>query len=126
MATLYAPRIVTDGLVLCLDAGNRKSYPGSGTSWVDMSGNNNTGTLTNGPTFGGGNGGSIVFDGVNDFVNFSNYLWSYGVLLFLLIVLELIFICVSTNNLIILLIIVSGLSITAYILIAFERTYIAR
>jgi hypothetical protein len=72
MATLYAPRIVTDGLVLCLDAANRKSYPGSGTVWNDLSGNNNTGTLTNGPTFGGGNGGSIVFDGVNDFVNFSN------------------------------------------------------
>jgi hypothetical protein len=68
MATLYAPRIVTDGLVLCLDAANRKSYPGSGTAWNDLSGNNNTGTLTNGPTFDSANGGSIVFDGVNDFV----------------------------------------------------------
>jgi len=68
MATLYSPRIVTDGLVVCLDAGNRKSYPGSGTSWTDLTGNGNTGTLTNGPTFDSGNGGSIVFDGVNDFV----------------------------------------------------------
>jgi len=69
MATLYSPKIVTNGLVLYLDAGNRKSYPGSGTTWTDISGNGNTGTLTNGPTFGSGNGGNIVFDGVNDFLN---------------------------------------------------------
>jgi hypothetical protein len=67
MAYNNGPRIVTDGLVLYLDAGNRKSYPGSGASWTDVSGNSNTGTLTNGPTFDGENGGSIVFDGVNDF-----------------------------------------------------------
>ena len=67
MATLYSPRIVTDGLVLCLDAGNRRSYPGSGTSWTDMSGNGNTGTLTNGPTFNGADGGRIIHDGVNDY-----------------------------------------------------------
>jgi len=72
MATLYAPRIVTDGLVLCLDAGNRKSYPGSGTTWNDLSGANNTGTLINGPTFSGGNGGSISFDGVNDYVDYGD------------------------------------------------------
>jgi hypothetical protein len=68
MSTSYSPKIVTDGLVLALDAANVKSYPGSGTSWSDLSGNNNNGTLTNGPTFSGENGGSIVFDGVNDFV----------------------------------------------------------
>jgi len=72
MATLYAPRIVTDGLVLCLDAGNRKSYPGSGTTWNDLSGANNTGTLTNGPTFSAANGGSISFDGVNDYIDVGN------------------------------------------------------
>jgi hypothetical protein len=66
MATLYSPRIVTDGLVLYLDAGNRKSYPGSGTSWTDLTGNGNNGTLINGPSFNSGNGGSISFDGVND------------------------------------------------------------
>jgi hypothetical protein len=66
MATLYSPRIVTDGLVVCLDAGNRKSYPGSGTTWFDLSGNGSNGTLTNGPTFDSANGGSISFDGVND------------------------------------------------------------
>ena len=41
MANLYGPRIVTDGLVLHLDAGNRKSYPGSGSNWYDLSGNGN-------------------------------------------------------------------------------------
>jgi hypothetical protein len=59
---------VTDGLVLHLDAGNPASYPGSGTTWTDLSGNNNNGTLINGPTYSSDNGGSIVFDGVNDYV----------------------------------------------------------
>jgi hypothetical protein len=63
------PRIVTDGLILHLDAANSKSYPGSSTIWNDLSGNNNTGTLTNGPTFSSANKGSIVFDGTNDFVS---------------------------------------------------------
>jgi hypothetical protein len=70
MCALYhSPRIVTDGLVLCLDAANVRSYPGSGTSWFDLSGNGNTGTLTNGPTFNSANGGSVVFDGVNDYID---------------------------------------------------------
>ena len=62
------PNIITDGLVLCLDAANTKSYPGSGTTWSDLSGNGNNGTLVNGPTFDSGNNGSIVFDGVNDYI----------------------------------------------------------
>lgn len=65
------PDIVTDGLVLALDAGNHKSYPGSGTAWNDLAGSNN-GTLTGGPTFNSGNGGSIVFDGSNDYIAISN------------------------------------------------------
>jgi hypothetical protein len=69
MATFGGSNIVTDGLVLWLDAANRKSYPGSGNTWLDLSGNNNTGTLTNGPTFSSANNGSIVFDGTNDYVN---------------------------------------------------------
>ena len=68
MAIFYNPRIVTDGLVLALDAANTKSYPGSGTAWTDLSGRGNTGTLTNGPTYNSANGGSIVFDGVDDYV----------------------------------------------------------
>jgi hypothetical protein len=68
----YSPRIVTSGLVLALDAADKLSYRGSGTTWRDLSGNNNTGTLTNGPTFSTGNMGSIVFDGVDDYVNCGN------------------------------------------------------
>ena len=62
------PSIVTSGLALYLDAGNASSYPGSGTNWNDLSGNGRNGTLTNGPTYSATNGGSIVFDGINDFV----------------------------------------------------------
>lgn len=73
MATQYANgRIVTDGLVLNLNAADPNSYPGSGTTWTDISGNGNTGTLTNGPTFNSANGGSIVFDGVDDYSNILN------------------------------------------------------
>jgi hypothetical protein len=60
--------IVTDGLVLNLDAGFTPSYPKNGTTWYDVSGSNN-GTLTNGPTFSSNDGGSIVFDGTNDYIN---------------------------------------------------------
>lgn len=60
--------VVTTGLQLYLDAGNASSYPGSGTTWTDLSGNSRTGTLTNGPTYSATNGGSIVFDGSNDYV----------------------------------------------------------
>ena len=68
MATQYAfGKIVTDGLVLALDAADKNSYSGSGTTWRDLSGNTNNNTLTNGPTFNSANGGSIVFDGVDDF-----------------------------------------------------------
>lgn len=67
MSTMYNPAIVLNGLVLSLDAGNIKSYPGAGTAWTDISGLGNTATLTGGPTFNGANGGSIVFDGVNDY-----------------------------------------------------------
>jgi hypothetical protein len=63
------PPIVGDGLVLNLDAANFRSYAGTGTAWNDVSGNSNNGTLTNGPTYSSANGGSIVFDGVNDYVN---------------------------------------------------------
>ena len=69
MGLSHSPKIVTNGLVLALDAANNKSYPRSGTTWTDLSGNNNTGTLTNGPTFSDGNMGSIVFDGTNDYVS---------------------------------------------------------
>jgi hypothetical protein len=63
------PPIVTNGLVLNLDCGNRLSYPTSGTTWTDLSGFANNGTLTNGPTYNPNNLGSIVFDGTDDYVN---------------------------------------------------------
>ncbi len=68
MATQFAfGKIVTDGLVLALDAADRNSYPGSGTTWTDLSINKSNSTLTNSPIFNSSNGGSIVFDGVDDY-----------------------------------------------------------
>jgi hypothetical protein len=64
------PAIVTDGLVLNLDAGFTPSYPTINTTWYDVSSGVNNGTLTNGPTYSSANGGSIVFDGSNDYVDF--------------------------------------------------------
>ena len=89
MGAYSGPDIVEDGLVLCLDAGNAKSYLGSGTTWTDLSGQGNTGTLVNGPTYSSANGGSIVFDGSNDYVDttfgenivstgFTFNFWFYG------------------------------------------------
>ena len=72
MSTRYNPSIVRDNLVLYLDAANTKSYPGSGTTWKDISGKGNNGTLTNGPTFDSNNLGSIDFDGTNDHVVLSS------------------------------------------------------
>jgi hypothetical protein len=68
MGLYHSPRIVTDGLVLALDAADANSYVSGSTTWYDLAGSNN-GTLTNGPTYNNANGGSIVFDGVNDHVN---------------------------------------------------------
>ena len=72
MALSHSPSIVLDGLVLCLDAGNPKSYPGSGTTWTDLSGNGNNGTLVNGVGYSGDNFGSLVFDGSNDAIDVGN------------------------------------------------------
>jgi hypothetical protein len=69
----YTGGIVTNGLVLNLDAAKVDSYPGTGTTWRDLSGNNNSGSLVNGPTFSGiGKQAAIVFDGVDDYVS-TNY-----------------------------------------------------
>ena len=70
MGISYNTSTVRDGLVLHLDAANTKSYPGTGTTWNDLSGNGNNGTLINGPTYSSDNKGSIVFDGVNDTSSF--------------------------------------------------------
>jgi hypothetical protein len=68
----YLGNIVTQGLVLDLDAAIKGSYPGTGTTWTDVSNNGNNGTLINGPTFSSADYGSIVFDGTNDVVNCGN------------------------------------------------------
>jgi len=67
----YQGNVVTSGLVLALDAGNLVSYGGTGTNWYDLTTNGNNGTLVNGPTYSTLNGGSIVFDGLDDTVSFS-------------------------------------------------------
>ena len=72
----YYGNIVRDGLVLDLDAAKQDSYPGSGTVWRDIAGGVITGSLINGPTFDPSNFGSIVFDGVNDYVSCGNVLFN--------------------------------------------------
>lgn len=67
-----APPIVTDGLVFVVDAANYESYPGSGTTWSDLSGNGNNGTLKNGAAFNSTNIDGITFDKVDEYVEISN------------------------------------------------------
>ena len=63
---------VRQGLAMNLDAGNSASYPGTGTTWTDLTGNLRTGTLINGVGFSSSNGGSLTFDGTNDYVSVAN------------------------------------------------------
>jgi hypothetical protein len=65
--SLPTPNIVTSGLTLNYDAGNKNSYLGTGTSWLNLQPTTITSTLTNGPTFSTNNGGTIVLDGTNDY-----------------------------------------------------------
>jgi hypothetical protein len=67
-------QIVTNNLILHLDAGNKNSYSGSGTLWTDLTGNGYNGTLNNGASFNSSNGGSIVLDGTDDDISFGNIL----------------------------------------------------
>lgn len=76
MPNNYGPRIVTDGMVMCLDAGNPKSYPGSGTAWIDLSGRGNNLTLYNGPTF---SNGVFTFDGTNDYAQNATNILGTGI-----------------------------------------------
>ena len=77
-SNIVAPGIVTDGLVLHLDAGNYESYPIAGTSWYDLSDRRNNGTLTNGPTYVRDGGGAISFDGTNDYASTNNSIGNFG------------------------------------------------
>ena len=80
MGVAYNSSIVTNGLVLCLDAANSKSYPGSGDTWTDLSGNGVIGTLSaTSIGYDSANGGSLVFDGTDDYVDCgSNSNFSFG------------------------------------------------
>ena len=70
MSFNYSPKIVNDSsLLFYLDAVNTKSYVSGSTTWTDISKGGNTGTLVNGPSFSSANGGSIVFDGTDDYCN---------------------------------------------------------
>ena len=72
MGVAYNSKIVTDGLQLCLDAGNLKSYPTTGLTWTDLSGNGRNGTLSaTSIGYNSANGGSLVFDGADDYVQCS-------------------------------------------------------
>ena len=69
MAVNTRNSIVTNGLVLALDAGNTKSYVSGSTTWFDISGNTNSGSLVNGPTFSNQNGGQIQFGPTSRYIN---------------------------------------------------------
>lgn len=69
----FSNTIITDGLVLFLDAGNKNSYPGSGTTWYDLSSHGTNGTLINGVSYSSSNGGSFSFDGTDDYITISSY-----------------------------------------------------
>lgn len=68
MGVAGGPDLIQDGLVLSLDASDRNSYVSGSTTWFDLSGLNNSGSLINGPTFNTGSLGSIVLDGTNDYI----------------------------------------------------------
>ena len=67
MSYLNGPQIITNGLILCLDAGNTKSYPGTGTTWYDLSGKGYNGTLSD-ITFNSSNNGYMIFNGTSSYI----------------------------------------------------------
>ena len=72
MGLSHSPRIVTDGLVFCVDAANKRSYPGAGTAWTDLSKQGNNVSLKNGIAFSTDKAGIFTFDGANEYVTFSD------------------------------------------------------
>ena len=78
MGLSHSPTIVTDGLVLCLDAANSRSYPKTGNTWYDLSGRNNHGTLNNTPVFSELNGGCFLFDGTNEYISITTSDIAFG------------------------------------------------
>ena len=68
MVTSYNTNVVTDGLVYCLDAANRRCYSGTGTTGVDLA-LGGTATLTNQVTFSSDKAGVFAFDGTDDYID---------------------------------------------------------
>jgi hypothetical protein len=73
MGTKYNPSLVRNGLLMYVDAANPRSYPGSGNTWYDLSGNNNHMTLVNGVGFSTASGGVLQTDGTNDYISLSPF-----------------------------------------------------
>ena len=73
MSLQHSPSIILNGLVLCLDAANKKSYSGSGNTWIDLSGNGRNAILANSPTYSSANSGFLTFDGATQTANVSNW-----------------------------------------------------
>jgi hypothetical protein len=71
MALQHHPRIITNGLVLYIDAANTRSYSGSGNTALGLI-TGIDGTLVNGVGFTSANNGAFTFDGTNDYINFGN------------------------------------------------------
>jgi hypothetical protein len=74
MSFSHSPKIITDGLILALDVGNPKSYISGSAAWFSLSSPTTSGSLINGPVFDSGSGGSIFFDGADDYVRIQNNL----------------------------------------------------
>lgn len=72
MAFQFSPKVVTDGLVLYLDAANSKSYSGNGSTWSDLSISRINGNILGSPTFSSSNNGIFNFNGVNSYINLGN------------------------------------------------------
>lgn len=72
MSVFAGPEITTSGMTLLLDAANSRSYPGSGTTWSDVSNSTNNCTLVNSPTYSTSNGGYFTFNGTNQYGTVAN------------------------------------------------------
>jgi hypothetical protein len=72
----YYGNIVSNGLIMDLDAAKFDSYPKTGTRWYDITWTTSGGTLINGPVFNSNNGGYFSFDGTNDYADLGNVLFN--------------------------------------------------
>jgi hypothetical protein len=69
MAGSSGPDIVNSGIIVYLDVANTFSYVSGSLNLLDLTNNKNNGVLTNGPTYGNENGGSFIFDGIDDYID---------------------------------------------------------